>query len=139
MLREEMQELNAEQLAIHFISLKDQLADMKATTAEVQNEFDMLRKGVLPEKMEEWGFDTVNVTDVGRISLRAELYASIIKDQKEAAFAWLAENGHGALIKDTVNASSLKAFIKEQLINGEIIPEEIFSVSPYTMATITKA
>ncbi len=138
MNREEMMELNMNQLAAHFVSLKDQLKDMKDITSGIQKEFDMLRKGVLPEKMEEWGFDTVAVSGIGRVSLRAEMYAFILADQKEAAFAWLSEHGHGALIKDTVNAGSLKAFIKEQMQLGEVFPDEIFSVNPYMMATITK-
>lgn len=139
MNREEMMELNMNELATHFVSLKDQLKDAKEVTSGIQAEFDLLRKGVLPEKMEDFGFDSVNVAGIGRVSLRAELYASILADQKEAAFAWLSEHGHGALIKDTVNPSSLKAFIKEQMQLGEQFPEEIFSVTPYMMATITKA
>ena len=99
--------MNMQELAERFHKLQNELKESKAVSSEIQKEFDYLRKSVLPDKMEELGFDTVNITDVGRISLRAELYASIVADQKEAAFAWLAENGHGALIKDTVNRSSI--------------------------------
>lgn len=127
-----------QQLAERFRELQYELKESKAKSAEIQKEFDYLRKAVLPEKMEELGFDTVNITGVGRISLRAEIYASIIADQREAALTWLSENGHGALIKDTVNASSLKALMKEQIGLGEIFPEEIFNCTPYTMATLTK-
>ncbi len=131
--------MNMQELAERFRELQNELKESKAVSSGIQKEFDYLRKSVLPDKMEELGFDTVNITDVGRISLRAELYASIVTDQKEAAFAWLAENGHGALIKDTVNASSLKAFMKEQLNLGEVFPEEMFNCTPYIMATLTKS
>lgn len=131
--------MNMQELAEKFRELQAALKDSKAVSSEIQKEFDYLRKSILPDKMEELGFDTVNITGVGRISLRAEMYASIVAEQKEAAFAWLSENGHGALIKDTVNASSLKAFMKEQINLGEIFPEELFNCSPYTMATLTKS
>ncbi len=131
--------MNMQELAERFRELQNELKESKAVSSEIQKEFDYLRKSVLPDKMEELGFDTVNITGIGRISLRAEIYASIVADQKEAAFAWLAENGHGALIKDTVNASSLKAFMKEQLGLGEVFPEEMFNCTPYTMATLTKS
>lgn len=137
--QEEFEQMDVKRLAEIFVTYKDQLTDMKAAQSLVQAEFDTLRKIVIPAKMEEVGFDTVNISGVGRISLRAEIYASIIKDQKDEAYAWLAANGHGALIKDTVNSSSLKAFCKESMINGVELPDDIFSVTPYTMATLTKA
>jgi len=136
--REMMNEMNVTELAQLFKSYKEELDLLKASTSAVQKEFDILRKEVLPEKMEETGFDNVKVTGVGRISLRAEMYASIKADHKEQAYEWLVSEGHEDLIKPTVNASTLKAFCKEQISEGVELPDEFFSVTPFTMATLTK-
>lgn len=136
--REAIEEMSINEMAKHFFALKTKIDEMKKAQALVQGEFDMLRKGILPDKMDEMEFTTVNIAGVGRISLRAEVYASVKKDQKEEAFEWLAANGFGSLIKDTVNASSLKALVKEQLELGNSFPDDIFSVDPFMMATLTK-
>lgn len=138
MTREEMEQLTIAEMAAHFAKLRDIISDFKEQQSGFQKEFDVLRKDIIPAKLDEMGLDGAPITGIGRISLRAEVYASIVKDQKDEAYAWLAEHGHGALIKDTVNASSLKAWMKEQLANGEELPEEIFNCVPYTMATLTK-
>lgn len=138
MNREEMKEMNVKELATLFAAYKDQLADLKDTASSLQKEFDILRKEILPEKMDETGFDNVKVTGIGRISLRPELYASIVADKKAEALEWLAESGFGDIIKPTVNASTFKAFCKEQILEGTELPDELFSVTPYTMATLTK-
>ncbi len=138
MTYEEMKQMSVKELALRFLELKGKLTEMKEAQAVVQKEFDTLRKSVLPEKMEEVEFDTVNISGVGRVSLRAEIYASIQGKHKEDAYRWLVLNGHGSLIKDTVNAGTLKAFIREQIENGEEIPSDLFMVTPYMMATLTK-
>ncbi len=139
MTYDELNELSIVDLATRFRELKDKLTKAKEDMAIVQKEFDTIRKSILPEKIENSGLDSpVNVTGVGKISLRAEIFASIRSERKEEAKDWLVSNGHEALIKETVNASTLKAFVKEQLENGEEIPDELFLVTPYTMATLTK-
>ena len=126
-------------LAERFRDLKNELEDRKAETSILQKEFDLIRKELLPTKIEDSGLDTpVNLKGIGRISIRQELYTSIVADKKDEAYAWLEESGNDGLIKSTVNASTLKAFIKEQMQLGEEIPDDLFNVTPYEMATLTK-
>lgn len=103
-----------------------------------QKRFDHLRMVLIPEKMEEEGINKVDFDGIGRVTTEANLYASIIKDKKEEAYDWLRDNGHGDLINGTVNASSLKAFLKECMRNGEAFPDDLFKATPYMMAKITK-
>lgn len=136
--KEEMEQMDINTIAQHFCDLRDELKICKDATSVVQKEFDLCRKIVIPDKMEDLGFDSVNIAGLGRLSLRSEMYASILADKKPQGYAWLEENGHGDLIKETVNASSLKALLKEQIALGELIPDDIFTCNPYLMATITK-
>lgn len=131
-------DLDLTDLARLFVDLRSSLEGRKKESSAIQVIFDDLRKRVLPEKMEEVGIENANLTGIGRVSLRGELYASIVADKKEEAQEWLIANGHGGMVKPTVNASTLKAFCKEQIIHGEELPETLFNVTPYTMATITK-
>lgn len=130
----ELSELAAAQL-----NVKLQLDEAKRVQSELQSEFDYLRKVALPNKMEEMGIDGAKITGVGRISLRQEMYAGINKEHEAEAYAWLESNGHGDLIKDYIHSSTLKAFIKEQIRSGELLPDELFKVDPFTMAVITKS
>lgn len=57
---------------------------------------------------------------------------AVAVDYKE----WLARNGLGDLIQDTVNASSLKAAIKKKQKDGVIVPTELFNVTPNSFAVV---
>ena len=126
-------------VAEEYMDAKEDLENLKAHQSAAQKRFDEIRKVKIPALMEEMGLDGTKVTGIGRISLRQEAYASMNKERKPEAYAWLEENGHGDLIQPTVNGSTLKAFLKEQVKKGEIIPDELFNFTPYEMATITKA
>ena len=117
---------------------KLELDECKKVQTVLQKEFDELRKVALPDAMEDAGLESVRITGVGTVSLRTDAYASIVSGQTAAAYQWLAENGHEDLVKEYVQPSTLKAFLKEQNVNGEILPEELFKFSPYTYASITK-
>lgn len=94
-----------------------------------------------PERMDAEEVKTFN-TDDRRITRTASLYASIITEQQEAAYAWLRqpdpndpEKDYSSIIKETVNSSSLSALAKELINNGFELPEELFRV--YTKDSIS--
>ena len=128
--------LSLTELAKAQIELKDKIAGLKSESSLLQSRFDHLRKHRIPTVMEDMGIESVKLAGIGRLSLRGEIYAGMV--DKDLAYAWLEENGHGDLIKPTVNASTLKAFLKEQMREGEVLPEDVFKSTPYMMATITK-
>jgi len=47
--------------------------------------------------------------------------------------------GRDAAFNESVHASTLKAFIKEQMAAGVTIPMELFGIRPYAKAKLTKA
>lgn len=108
--------------------------DIKSTLGKV---YDWVRTIALPERMDEEGLETMKVVGVGRVSLTADLHA-FIKD-KETGYQWLEDHGHGDLVTETVNAASLKALLRRMMRDGQEIPEDIFKVTPFTRASITKA
>lgn len=133
-----LEEATVAEAAHVMAQLKEQLEEAKAYASSIQKDYDTLRKVILPKKMEEAGLDSMVVTDVGRINVRPELYTSVIKGRNEEAHHWLQTNGYDAAVKETVNSSSLKAILKECMGSGVIVPDSIFKITAYEMATITK-
>jgi hypothetical protein len=117
--------------------LKDLKESQEDGLKDTNRVIEVITKNVLPEKMDEQGIQNVKIDGVGRVSLRGEVYASILAENRDRAYAWLRETGRASLITNTVNPSTLKAAAREWLKNGEEIPEFI-KITPVTVATLTR-
>lgn len=101
-------------------------------------EEDLSRRSI-PEVMKEKGIKTINIEDVGRVTVSYRFSCTML--DKDAGLNWLRSNGHGGIIIETVNSSTLSAFAKAQLEEeGVDLPDAIFKVgtSPYTSITKPK-
>lgn len=140
--RDKIESLSGKMQLSDVVRLQDQLNRSIDGFGEVksslQKTYDWIREGKLPELMESQDLDGVKVEGIGRVHLQSDVRISIKSSEKEEAYQWLGDNGHGGLITETVNASSLKAFYKDKLKKGEEIPEEFFNTSPFTRAVITR-
>jgi len=126
-----------QQLGMSFNKLRIKHQALKDKAAEVWAEVDHLRFTAIPDKMNEEGIQTVTIKGVGRLSLRQEASCSTI--DKAALFKWLEENDAADMMSNTVNSSTLKAFIVGRIREGESIPDDtIIKFGAYDMATITK-
>lgn len=106
---------------------------------ELNKKFDFLRITKIPQVMEDEGIQRLSVEGVGRVSLTADMHVSVKEGQKESFYEWLRDNGREDLIQPTVNASTLKATVKNMVKQGEEYPEELLNVNPFTRASITKS
>jgi len=125
-------------LVEEFSRLKSEKDLLEEKLTELNKRIEILARQEIPAAMDDAGIHNVNFEGIGRISLRADVFASISADNKEAAYEWLEATGRGSLIKSSVNASALKAAVKSWLQDGEQIPEDLFKVTPYTQATLTR-
>ena len=127
--------------AVDVVHMMAALRDLNEAADEVKKAigkaYDHMRVMVVPAKMDAEGLDGMTVAGIGRVSITGDIHASTI--DKAGAFLWLEENGHGDIIQETVNASTLKALLRRRLKEGEEIPETLFKVSPFDRASITKA
>jgi len=124
------------ELAHRYVALKNEIDELKQRKSDLQKDFDKLRMTELPEAMADEGIESVRIAGIGRVSLRSDVYVSIPADVKYDAWDWLRDHGHENLISETVNPSTLRAFCKEQLQNGELLPDDLFRITPYTQAVI---
>lgn len=137
---ETMMAMTIKDMGKMFVSLKEEIGAAEDVTKELKHTFDTLRLRVIPEKLDEMGLDNVKITGVGRVSITADAYCSVVADQKFRLYDWLRDNDHEDLIQDNVNSGTLKAFIKEQIKAGNDVPDDtIINFIPYDRASVTKA
>lgn len=102
----------------------------------VKKRLDFAKEVSVPERFDADKVKTFN-TDRFRVTRLTRLFASIIGDEKEAAYKWLRDNGYDALIKETVNASSLSSAAKELIETGKELPDDLFSMASKNGVSIT--
>lgn len=128
--------MNLVELILRMKDLQDEIEHFDTIIKDLRARYDQLRLFDIPNAMAEAG-DTRSITgDFGRCTLTADLHVKT--PDKFALHAWLNESGNGSLIVPTVNAQTLKAFVKEQLVNGTPPPETIIQVSPFSRAVLYK-
>jgi hypothetical protein len=131
-------DLTLNQLISAMATLSKAKEDAEDVLKRINAEYDFLRITKIPTKMEDEGVDRISITGVGRVSLTADMHVSVKADMKEKFYEWLHDNGRENLITETVNASTLKAAVKQMYKAGEEVPEDLLNVSPFTRASITK-
>ena len=119
--------------------IQGDLNDATLTKTELQKRFDYLRYVLVPDKMEEEGIKTIAYDGIGRISITHDIRCSTPAANKEQMHQWLKDMDCADLIKPTVNASSLKALVKELIADGETLPEDMLTISPFARASITRS
>ena len=93
---------------------------------------------MIPSLMEDMGLSTAKIDGVGRVQVSNQL--SVKQKDLTALCEWMNRHDHGDMIKDTINSSSLSAFIKAQIAAGEEIPDEkILELNAYSVGTVVKA
>lgn len=136
--RELTSESGAADLGAYMRDLKDQIDDLAAVKTAFQEEYDRIRNQVIPDKMEAEGMTTITLAGVGRITVSNKMGATILPDYKLDMHQWLRDNGFAALVTATVNASTLTAFVKEQMEAGNEIPFDYLNITTYRQASLTK-
>ena len=114
----------------------EQKERIEAELSIVNAWYDVLRMEVIPEKMDTDGVENIRIEGIGRVSLTADMFTAVTN--KEGLFQWFKDNKLDDLIQPTVNASTLKAFIKRRIKEAKDYPTECVRVTPFTRASITK-
>ncbi len=126
------------EIAAEYKAIKEALEEAGEVKTILQKISDSYSKHILPARMEEEGIETVRIEGVGRLQTKSDIYCSCPAPNREALQDWLVDHGHGSLISQSVNASTLKAFIKEQMKEGNPVPDDLLDIEPYSMAVIVK-
>lgn len=120
----------------HFVDLRDVSEDIKIVRKSLELIEDRLSHSEIPDHFKALKLKTTTYEDIGRVSIGHKWSCSII--DKQVGFEWIRGNGHGGLIIETVNASTLAAFAKNlNETEGKSLPPDKFttSINPYTSIT----
>lgn len=104
-------------------------------------QIDFFKKVSLPELLIEKDLKSCKVeTSQGdfQVVLMPDMYINVPADNKDSLKQWFRDNGNEDIITETINAATLKAFVKGAFEDGLAWPEELLKVSPYSKVRITK-
>ncbi|KKL86467.1 hypothetical protein LCGC14_1944450 [marine sediment metagenome] len=130
---------NSQQLARFMHDVHKELDRITEEKSSAQKRFDHLRMTKLPDTMENEGLESFKLEGVGRITLTSDIWVRIPSKSRERAYTWLRDNQFSDIIVGTINAGSLKATMKGLLAKGAKIPEDLFTCTPFTRASITRS
>jgi predicted nucleic acid-binding Zn-ribbon protein len=109
-------------LAAKLQELKNKKAELegqsKANNEEIENAIKELHQEMINEEIPKFDYNGQT------FYIKTERFASAFPDKKLDLYQILKENGYSDLVQETVNASTLKAFVKEQIENNDdALPE----------------
>ncbi len=136
---DQYKDMDMRQLLLAYIQLREIKAAIAAKLAEINKSLEFLSQGALPEMMDEVGEGATTLTfdNFARITIKADLRCSAKKGKVEDVKDFLLEEGADSLIKDTVNASSLLAWVKGRIKEGKEVPPDLFNLHPFRKASVT--
>ncbi len=119
----------------HFDLVRDVVDKVKTSREALAEIADNLSTVEIPTLFSNRNLKTITIEGLGRVTVSHRYSVSML--DKPAGMDWLREHGHGDLIQETVNSSTLGAFGREMLEAGTELPERLFktSTNPYTSIT----
>lgn len=126
---------------------KEELGD--TVKSPVEKAYDTLRFSVIPNLMDDEGLTTIGVEGIGRTNLQDDVQCKVLN--ADGLKDWLTEQDKEDMIKETVNAQTLAAFIRARMKQistmkdspqeerDKLLPSaEILTVKPIVRAVITR-
>lgn len=101
-------------LARQFKELKDRYESHEDQLKALGREWEEIETKLL-EAMVEEGVNSIDVQDVGKISMRTENYLSVNAENAPHFYEYMRLSGHGAMIKEYVNPRTLTSWLKTHL------------------------
>ena len=121
-----------------FKEIRDANERLEVSRKKFNTFLDFFSRNIIPDMMQEQGVKTISLDDIGyRFTVSVKMNASLA--DKAAGMDWLRDEGHGDLIQETVNASSLSAFAKSYIEEtGKDLPADLFKLSNLRYTSVTK-
>lgn len=85
------------------IDLQNEIKTIEEKLNKVKEQEKFLSEHAIPSLMQSSGISIIKLEDGTEVKVSPYYYAKISEDKKEAAFAWLRENGFGDLIKNNIS------------------------------------
>ena len=115
-------------------ALKERAEGVVSSIAAIEKR---LADEIIPLQLDASNTESPYNHTVGRFTRTTRVSASILKERKAEAWAWLKRNKLGALIIQTVNAQTLGATAKQMIEKGQELPADLFKTSMHTYVAFT--
>ena len=116
---------------------------LKLETGEAWNVVCHIARSIIPNRMDADQIQNITVIlpDGSKKQLLVidQVSVKTPAENKGALWEWLREHDAEALITETVNSSTLAAFVRQQMQAGDEYPVDICDVSSYSTASLRKA
>ena len=127
-----------------FLRIGGMIGNTEERLRKLKEQYRQLSEEDLPQKMTELGMQDLRLEDGSRITIDMFYATRINKNNRDAAHAWLREQGHGDIIKNQVSVSFGKgedetALETMALLEKEgLFPDQKESVHPSTLKAFVK-
>jgi len=115
---------------------------LKEQTSEAWDKVILIVRKIIPNRMDADQIQNITVIlpDDSKKQLLIIDSCSVKtpENNKSALWAWLRKHDAEHMITETVNASSLGGYVREQMRLGEPYPNDICIISTYTTASLRK-
>jgi hypothetical protein len=135
--------LSYHELAQTMIDADNEYRAAKMVMAEKYRDLLLIKRTAIPTRMDR---DQVhNITVVLRDGTRKQMLilpqvsVKTPKEKRHELWQWLRDNDSEDIITETVNSSTLAAYVRQQMLAGEPYPDEICEISTYEVASLRKA
>lgn len=128
--------LSLVQLALEMNKARLELDAAKEAKSKAQKKYDYLRMAAVPKAMgwDDGGEDKDRLEkfrpEGGRgITIYDQFFVSVLAENRLNLQTWLRENNAGSLVVETVNSSTLKAFVTDCVKNGKAYPADLIKLA----------
>ena len=90
---------------IELKNLEDEISNAEKSVSKLKEQAKQLSQFEIPAMMEEMHITKLKLKDGESVEIKKVYGASIPKDQQEAAFTWLRNNGLGDIIKNDITVT----------------------------------
>lgn len=101
----------------------------KEIKTNLEKEYDFLCSVKIPPAMEESGLVNFRLESGKGVRVQDEVFVSLKAGDLPIMKAWLQEQGDEAIIKETINSSTLKSYITGRIKAGKEYPAQLVKVT----------
>jgi hypothetical protein len=119
------------------VDVENAIEEVRLRAYHIKNRYQMI---IMPDLFVQASTTKTSTLNGFTVSYSQDYSVSVPKDARPAAHEWLVEHGLGDIITETVNASTLKATLKEwNQQNKPMPPEELIKVTPIPKYSVVRA
>jgi hypothetical protein len=111
------------------LMLEDAVLAAEEELAGLKKKLEGVQERQIPSWFERYGLKTITLTDGSKVEIKDEVHASILKDRKGEAFAWLRTNGYADIVKNLFEVPMTRGEEEKASALAEMLRSNGFSFS----------